>query len=141
MPTSTEITRAVKLPKLDVLFEGGVHMEWPKPPEYTCLSFSCLNLPKTNFVAWWDVPLHKTATFFETTDCTYKSNSYSFNTGSTTSAVTGMYFFSDGAKPIRSVMLGWTEGVELNEEEEKKKKTTKVKIKRSCNLKKTDGWM
>ncbi|KAL3666955.1 hypothetical protein V7S43_007902 [Phytophthora oleae] len=45
-----------------------------------------------------------------------------------------MHFFSGSAKPIRSVMLGWTEGAELDEE---KKKNTKIKIKRTCNLKKT----
>ncbi|KAG1697110.1 hypothetical protein DVH05_017496 [Phytophthora capsici] len=132
MPTSAA---AVKLPKLDVFFEGGVHFEWPNPSEYTCVSFTCPTLPKSQFVAWWDLPLHKTAAFYETADCTYKRKKFTFNTGSTRSTVTGMQYFTGGAKTIRSVMLGGTESAELNDQEKKKKK--KINIKRTCNLKKT----
>ncbi|KAK1945977.1 hypothetical protein P3T76_003025 [Phytophthora citrophthora] len=132
MPTSAA---AVTLPKLDVFFEGGQHFEWPNPTEYTCLSFTCPNLPKAKFVGWWDLPLHKTAAFYETKDCTYKRNKFTFNTKSARTEVTGIHFFTGGSKPIRSIMLGRTEAAEL-EDQEKMKNGKKIKIKRICNLKK-----
>ncbi|ETL39172.1 hypothetical protein L916_09441 [Phytophthora nicotianae] len=101
--------------QLDVLFQSGLHDEWANPSDYVCRSFTCSDLSLAVFVGWWHLPLHKVAAFYETTDCTYKHGYYTFNTGSTREQETGMYYFEDGPKRIRSVMLGHNEDALLQE--------------------------
>ncbi|ETI30776.1 hypothetical protein F442_21973 [Phytophthora nicotianae P10297] len=85
-------------------------------------------MPQAIFVGWWNVPVNKVVAFYETTDCTYKHGHFTFNTGSTRSRVTGMHYFEDGPKRIRSLMLGRNEDALL---QEAMKATT---VSRSCKL-------